>query len=159
MGETYFNVVWKRAQEGELFLASCVLNLKITALILGPSEPRSSYNCPSITQGCCVCCACLLLCNDLWQKFKRSCFWFLVQIQHLWLSLLVKKPMPLKVIQRTFFSVEMLQQYLGDFQDSHSEWVDCKINNKSLDLRDSFQFVSELRPMSYLSEIKYRSLS
>jgi len=40
--------------------------------MLGSSEPCSSHSFPSVSQGCVADCACILLCSDSWQKFKRS---------------------------------------------------------------------------------------
>lgn len=60
-----------------------------------------------------------------------------------------------------FFSLKQsyYKSILESFRVLFQTGLIVKRTINELDPSDTFQFVSELQPMSYLSEIKYRSLS
>lgn len=139
-----FNMVWRRGQEDNLWLASCVLNWEIRTLFPGLSEPGFFHSSSSISQGYVGDSACILLCTDSWQDFKRPQLLVLGSSMVFMAGLACKKSYAFKGYFGDFLPpvVEILQEYLGQFL--FQTWLIVK-QTMSLNPSDSFQFVCELR--------------
>lgn len=116
--------------EDNLLLASCILSWEIRTLILGLSEPGFSHSSPSISQGYVADSACILLCNDSYQDFKRSLLLVLGSSVVFMAGFACEKSYAFKSYFGDFFPPESRDITKVSWTVSFSNLVDCKTNDE-----------------------------